>query len=89
MNRTWDLAKGRTISVLTHHKKGVRALLGHPEEYTFASAAADNIKKWKLPEAQFIANLSGTFFCSHSFEPRISFFVCSIVVLFCFVERQC
>jgi hypothetical protein len=80
------LAKGRAISVLTHHKKGVRALLGHPEEYTFASAAADNIKKWKLPEAQFVTNLSGTFLIHIPFnlEFHLSFF-CIVLcfVLFC------
>ncbi len=50
--RLWDLRKGVTSATLTHHKKSVRALVGHPREYTFASAAADNIKKWKLPDVR-------------------------------------
>lgn len=57
--RTWDLVTGQATSILTHHKKGVRAALFHPEcvlargvmrrEYVFATASADNIKKWKCP----------------------------------------
>ena len=56
---TWDLVTGQATSILTHHKKGVRAALFHPEcvlargvmrrEYVFATASADNIKKWKCP----------------------------------------
>ena len=38
---------GRASAVLTNHKKAVRALALHPTEYTFASASADNMKKWK------------------------------------------
>jgi WD40 repeat protein len=45
----WDLRKGCTMSTLTYHKKSVRALASHPTEFAFASAAADNIKKFKLP----------------------------------------
>lgn len=36
-----------------------RALLLHPTEFSFASGAADNIKKWRFPEGRFIRNLSG------------------------------
>jgi pleiotropic regulator 1 len=57
--RLWDLAAGKTSAILTHHKKGVRALVQHPNEYTFASGAADNIKKWKFPRGDFMQNLSG------------------------------
>jgi len=35
---------GKSVKTLTNHKKAIRALAIHPEEYTFASAAADNIK---------------------------------------------
>jgi pleiotropic regulator 1 len=35
---------GKCVKTLTNHKKGIRALAIHPEEYTFASAAADNVK---------------------------------------------
>jgi len=31
--RLWDLAAGKTMGVLTHHKKGVRALAVHPKEF--------------------------------------------------------
>jgi hypothetical protein len=37
------------MATLTNHKKSVRALVAHPTEHTFASAGADNIKKFKLP----------------------------------------
>ena len=49
--RLWDLAAGKTMVTLTHHKKSVRALAIHPTEYSFASASAggNNIKKWKCP----------------------------------------
>ena len=35
---------GRCVKTLTNHKKAIRSLVFHPEEYTFASGAADNIK---------------------------------------------
>ncbi len=59
--RLWDLAAGKTMVTLTHHKKSVRALAIHPTEYTFASASAggNNIKKWKCPEGMFVFNFSG------------------------------
>lgn len=54
--RLWDLAAGKTMAVLTHHKKSVRALTLHPRDFAFASGAADNIKQWKLPEGNFMQN---------------------------------
>lgn len=30
--RVWDLAAGKTLKTLTHHKKGVRGLCTHPRE---------------------------------------------------------
>jgi pleiotropic regulator 1 len=57
--RLWDLATGKTMATLTHHKKSIRALAAHPKEFSFASAAPDRIKQWKLPEARFIQNLTG------------------------------
>jgi pleiotropic regulator 1 len=56
--KLWDLAAGKCRTTLTNHKKSVRALALHPTEYTFASAAADNIKKWKCPGGDFLGNLS-------------------------------
>lgn len=54
--RLWDLAAGKTRTVLTHHKKAVRDLAMHPTEFTFSSASAENIKQWKLPNADFMHN---------------------------------
>mmetsp|Transcript_43860 Transcript_43860/g.138850 ORF Transcript_43860/g.138850 Transcript_43860/m.138850 type:complete len:501 (+) Transcript_43860:1232-2734(+) len=57
--RLWDLVAGRASAVLTNHKKAVRSLLVHPTEYTFCSASADNLKKWKCPEGKFLHNITG------------------------------
>lgn len=57
--RLWDLAAGKTMTTLTHHKKSVRTLTIHPTEFTFASGSADNIKQWKCPEGNFIQNFEG------------------------------
>lgn len=57
--RLWDLAAGKTLAHLTHHKKSVRGLAIHPTEFSFASASADNIKSWKCPEGNFIQNFEG------------------------------
>lgn len=59
--RLWDLAAGKTMVTLTHHKKSVRALAIHPTEYSFASGSAggNNIKKWKCPEGTFVFNFGG------------------------------
>lgn len=57
--RMWDLAAGKTMGVLTHHKKGVRALAVHPTEFTFASASTGSIKQWKCPEGAFMQNFEG------------------------------
>jgi pleiotropic regulator 1 len=55
--RLWDLRKGESVQTLTFHKKGVRALAAHPKEFTFCSASADNIKKFKLPNGYFVQNM--------------------------------
>ena len=59
--RLWDLAAGKTMVTLTHHKKSVRALAIHPTEYSFASGSAggNNIKKWTCPEGTFVFNFPG------------------------------
>ncbi len=59
--RLWDLAAGKTLTQLTHHKKSVRSLAIHPTEFSFASGSAggNNIKKWKCPEGIFVHNFSG------------------------------
>eukprot|EP01039_Chlorochromonas_danica_P012111 gene12111-13763_t len=57
--KLWDLVAGRTLSTLTHHKKAVRSLASHRQTFTFASGAADNLKKWKTRDGTFMQNLSG------------------------------
>lgn len=59
MVRLWDLRIGKSINTLTNHKKGVKSLVFHPREYTFASASPDNIKVWKCPDGEFLRNISG------------------------------
>lgn len=58
--RLWDIVAGKSLECLTHHKKSIRSLLIHPSEFTFASAAADNIKKWSFPHGDFLHNFSST-----------------------------
>lgn len=57
--RCWDLVAGRASAVLTNHKKAVRAIGVSPTEHTFVSASADNMKKWKMPEGNFMHNVTG------------------------------
>jgi pleiotropic regulator 1 len=59
MIKLWDMTSGKCVSTLTNHKKSVRALAFHPLEYTFCSAASDNLKVWKCPEGTFLRNVSG------------------------------
>ncbi|XP_038723647.1 protein pleiotropic regulatory locus 1 isoform X2 [Tripterygium wilfordii] len=53
----WDLRYGKTMLTLTHHKKSVRAMALHPKENCFASASAENIKKFNLPKGEFLHNM--------------------------------
>lgn len=53
----WDLRYGKTMLTLTHHKKSVRAMASHPTENCFASASAENIKKFNLPKGEFLHNM--------------------------------
>lgn len=55
--RLWDLRTGQTQNTLTFHKKSVRALASHPTENSFFSASADNIKKYRLPNGDFLNNM--------------------------------
>ncbi|KAJ3222836.1 pre-mRNA-splicing factor prp46 [Clydaea vesicula] len=57
--KLWDLAAGKTLSTLTHHKKGIRALAKSKNEFTFVSGSPDNIKQWKCPKGDFIQNFEG------------------------------
>ena len=45
--------------MLTHHKKAVRALVGHARDFAFVSGAADSIRKWALPEGVLVSSLAG------------------------------
>jgi pleiotropic regulator 1 len=45
------------MTTLTHHKKGIRSLVAHPRELTFASGAADNIKKWQTRDGVYVHGL--------------------------------
>lgn len=58
--KLWDLRAGKTMSTLTYHKKAVRCLAAHPTEHTFMSGAADNIKKFGLPNGEFLHNIFGS-----------------------------
>mmetsp|Transcript_21356 Transcript_21356/g.36381 ORF Transcript_21356/g.36381 Transcript_21356/m.36381 type:complete len:490 (-) Transcript_21356:608-2077(-) len=55
--RLWDLRMGKTLTTLTFHKKSVRTMCVHPEQHAFASASADNIKKFALPNGDFLHNM--------------------------------
>lgn len=54
--RLWDLVAGKTRATLTNHSKGIRDILLHPTENAMATAGADNIKRWKFPDGNFINN---------------------------------
>nr|GME09363.1 protein pleiotropic regulatory locus 1-like [Ipomoea batatas] len=58
----WDLRYANTtLATLTHHKKSVRAMALHPkEDNAFASASADNIKKFNLPRGEFLQGVMAT-----------------------------
>lgn len=55
--KLWDLRLGKATSTLTDHKKSLRAMTVHPKEQCFASASADNIKKFSLPKGEFCHNM--------------------------------
>ena len=57
--KLWDLAAGKCMTTLTQHKKSVRNIVKSPRESTFASAGADNIKKWQCRDGRFLMNFSG------------------------------
>lgn len=57
--KLWDLVAGKVMTTLTNHKKGVRALARNPNEFSFASGAADCIKKWQCMDGRFMLNMKG------------------------------
>ena len=56
--RLWDIRTGATTKTLTQHKKGVRALALHHEEYSFASGGSDKIRIWKCPEGDQLRTIA-------------------------------
>ena len=50
MIRFWDIRTGRSTMALTQHKKGVRSLAMHSEDYSFASVDSDKIRIWQCPD---------------------------------------
>lgn len=83
-SQLWDLAAGKPRTVLTHHKKSVRALAQHAKQFAFIvrlepavrmdvgahpptpllyarvqSGSADHLKKWALPDGDFVHNYTG------------------------------
>jgi pleiotropic regulator 1 len=56
---------GKSVKTLTNHKKAIRSMAIHPDEYTFVSSSADNCKVifsnkvWKCPEGGFMRNIGG------------------------------
>ena len=59
MIRFWDIRTGSSIKTLTQHKKGIRAMVIHPEERTFASAGADKFRIWCYPEGEHMRSFIG------------------------------
>ena len=56
--KLWDIRNGNIINTLTHHKKCIRDLLIPKNEYSFVSAAADDIKVWSCPEGKYIRSIN-------------------------------
>ncbi|KAG5191609.1 WD40-repeat-containing domain protein [Tribonema minus] len=57
--KLWDLVAGKSFTTLTHHKKAVRALAAGKREFSFVSAAADNMKRWQARDGMFLNNMRG------------------------------
>lgn len=55
--KLWDIRKGECVETLTHHKKGIRAMVAHPTENAFATAASDKIRFWKTPEGKHLRSI--------------------------------
>ena len=57
--KTWDLRTMKCMTTLTNHKKAIRSLcINSNNEYTYLSAAADNVKVWKCPQSIFLRNFN-------------------------------
>merc|ERR1711957_322347 len=58
MGKMGDIRMGACLKTLTHHKKGIRALVNHAVESTFASGGSDKIRVWKQPEGDQLRSFS-------------------------------
>ena len=45
------------METLTRHKKGVKGVVIHKEEFSFCSAGADKLRMWKLPQGDYIRKM--------------------------------
>lgn len=59
MIKFWDIRTQSCTQTLTHHKKGVRAMVLHQNEYSFASGGSDKIRIWKCPEGHQMRTITG------------------------------
>eukprot|EP00758_Cryptobia_borreli_P003507 Tbor_TRINITY_DN3793_c0_g1::TRINITY_DN3793_c0_g1_i1::g.2485::m.2485/K12862/PLRG1, PRL1, PRP46; pleiotropic regulator 1 len=53
----WDLGSGKPITRITSHKKSVTSVVLHPVEESMVTVGADNIRKWKLPLGEKLADM--------------------------------
>jgi hypothetical protein len=85
--KLWDLRNAKALSTLTFHKKAVRCMATHPEEHAFASASADNIKKFALPGKQLLLQLCSIWQVSlhHSYSAVVSL----VCIRMSFMHRSC
>jgi hypothetical protein len=54
------------MATLTHHKKAVRALAMGKREFSFVSAAADNMKRWQVRTYYCCYLLLFSVYCVHT-----------------------
>jgi pleiotropic regulator 1 len=55
--KLWDLAAGKCMTTLTHHKKGIRAVAINHSNFTFSTASTGSIRQWNSPNGDLIQNL--------------------------------
>jgi pleiotropic regulator 1 len=59
MIKFWDIRMWTCTQTLTQHKKGIRSMVLHPTEYSFASGGSDKIRVWKCPEGHMLRTIPG------------------------------
>lgn len=55
--KTWDLASGKCMNTLTYHSKSVRSFCLDKENEELISSSSDSIKKFKLPNCDYLQEL--------------------------------